>query len=62
MRILVDEFDKFGQYMAGDKTVIIEQDKYAKLELKFVKGDEGYTCHMTDELMDLIMKNQPWGL
>lgn len=62
MCVLVGEFDKFGQYMNGDKILIIKLNKYANVELKFVRDDDGYTCHMTDELMDGIVNNQPWGL
>ncbi len=58
MHILVAEFDKYGRHMAGNKTILIEYDRYGKIELPFVKTDDGYVCNLTEEQMNSIIHKE----
>jgi hypothetical protein len=58
MRLLIAEYDKNGEHMNGNKTMIIERDKYTRTEIRFVQTHDGYTCHMTEAQMMLLMNLQ----
>ena len=62
MRILIAEYDKRGEHMKGNKTMIIERDKYTKTEIQFSKTDDGYTCTMTEAQMILLLNIMPWSI
>ena len=62
MRILIAEYDKRGEHMKGDKTLIIERDQYSRTEIQFTKTDAGYTCTMTEAQMMLLLNIMPWSI
>jgi hypothetical protein len=62
MRLLIAEYDKRGEHMKGNKTMIIERDNYTRTEIQFTKNDDGYTCHMTEAQMMLLINTMPWSI
>ena len=59
MRVLIAEYDERGEHMKGNKTMIIERDKYTKTKIQFSKTDDGYTCTMTEAQMMLLQAALP---
>jgi hypothetical protein len=59
MRLLIAEYDKLGEHMKGNKTLIIERDNYTRTEIQFTKNDDGYTCTMTEAQMMLLQTALP---
>ena len=62
MRLLIAEYDKLGEHMKGNKTMIIERDNYTRTEIQFTKNDDGYTCQMTEAQMMLLLNIMPWSI